>query len=220
MKKDDYSDLNVIDYTVNGLDYICDDFIANFKPLSPEERHAKWKEDNAKRIAQGILPVPEEYESDAITSMECVEANPEHYIVPECLPACKELWSKNIYTFMVCDSYNLESGNAWICLEETVLSERNKEILASLNQIPKVTIVTWDHYYDNTVYIWVSLVGQAAQDLLLDIAKRFEMQDVPEGHAYRKYNSNEPIEEGEIIENGRIYYSKYHLEKHRKYIIY
>ena len=36
------------------------------------------------------------------TSMEEVENNPEQFIMTECIPACKELWSKNIYTFKMC----------------------------------------------------------------------------------------------------------------------
>ena len=145
------------------------------KPLSPEEMRARFEKENAERIARGILPVPEGYESVGPIPVEYVKANPERYIVPECLPACKELWSKNIDTFMVCDLLNLEAGWAWICIEDTLLSDRNKEILASLEQIPDVTVYT-DNYYDNTVYIMIPFVGQAAQGALLGIAKRFEMQ--------------------------------------------
>lgn len=185
--------------------------------LSPEEIQAMKERDNAKRAALGILPVPEEYRSDYPTDMEHVEANPERYIVPECIPACKELWSKNIYTFMVCDFLDLEMGWAWICIKHTLLSNRNKEILASLNQISNVTVDTSDNYYEDTAYIKVPFVGQAAQNALLDIARRFEMQDVPEGYAYRVYNPDDPMNGGEILEDGRIYLSEYHLKKHRKY---
>lgn len=165
--------------------YQIDDFIdeefrellkkLDVEPLSPEEMRARFEKENAERIARGILPVPEGYESVGPTPVKLVKANPERYIVPECLPACKELWSKNIDTFMVCDLLDLETGWAWICLEDILLSARNKEILASLEQIPDVTLYT-DNYYDNTVYIMVHYVGQAAQDALLSIAKRFEMQ--------------------------------------------
>ena len=165
--------------------YQIDDFIdeefrellkkLDVEPLSPEEMRARFEKENAERIARGILPVPEGYESVGPTPVKLVKANPERYIVPECLPACKELWSKNIDTFMVCDLLDLETGWAWICLEDILLSARNKEILASLEQIPDVTLYT-DNYYDNTVYIMFPYVGQAAQDALLSIAKRFEMQ--------------------------------------------
>lgn len=166
--------------------YQIDDFIdeefreflkkLDVEPLSPEEMRARFEKENAERIARGILPVPEGYESVGPTPVKLVKANPERFIVPECLPACKELWIKNIDTFMVCDLLDLETGWAWICLEDILLSARNKEILASLEQIPDVTLYT-DNYYDNTVYIMVPYVGQAAQDALLSIAKRFEMQE-------------------------------------------
>ena len=190
----------------------------NAGSLSSEEKKARWKEENNRRVAMGIFPVPEEYCSECPTGMECVEANPERFIVPECIPACKELWSKNIYTFMVCDMVDLETGRAWICLKDILLSDRNKEVLASLDQIPNVQVITWDFYYENTAYITVQLVGQAAQDALLDIAKRFEMQDVPEGDAYRIHDPSEPLREGEIVRDGRTYLSEYHLNKHLDYI--
>ena len=165
--------------------YQIDDFIdeefrellkkLDVEPLSPEEMRARFEKENAERIARGILPVPEGYESVGPTPVKLVKANPERFIVPECLPACKELWRNNIDTFMVCDLLDLETGWAWICLEDILLSARNKEILASLEQIPDVTLYT-DNYYDNTVYIMVPYIGQAAQDALLSIAKRFEMQ--------------------------------------------
>ena len=188
------------------------------EPCSPEELLARRKEENDRRVALGVFPVAEDYQSVCPTDMEFVEANPERYIVPECIPACKELWSKNVYTFMVCDFLDLEAGWAWICIKDNLLSDRNKEILASLSRIPNVKVITNDSYYKNTAYIEVPFVGQAAQDALLDIAKRFEMQDVPEGYAYRISGPDNPVNEGEIVRDDRIYFSEYHLNKHLDYI--
>ncbi len=193
--------------------------LLGFETISEEEIQAKREAENKERIALGILPVPDEYQSDLPTGMEYVEAHSEQYIVPECIPACKELWRKNVYTFMVCDTDDLKEGRAWICIQDIYLSDRNKEILESLKQIPNVTVNTWDTYYDHTAYITVPFVGQTAQDMLLDIARRFEMQDVPEGYAYRMYNPGDPVHEGEILEDGRIYLSDYHYKKHLNFLV-
>jgi hypothetical protein len=60
------------------------------------------------------------------TDMEIVMNNPEEYIIPECLPACKELWAKNIFTYMVS---NYDNVSFYIQISPTHLSEENMAIM-------------------------------------------------------------------------------------------
>ena len=108
---------------------------------------------------------------------EEVENNPEKYIMTECIPACKELWSKNIYTFMV-SNYVGESG-IWIEIYDEI-SDENLKYMKSL----KEKNINVDIYHEGCYRIEVNHIGQAASDLLLEICKGFKMQDVPKNIAY------------------------------------
>ena len=46
---------------------------------------------------EGFLPLNDEYSETMASPMEEVESNPRKFIIEECIPACKELWRKNIY---------------------------------------------------------------------------------------------------------------------------
>lgn len=61
-----------------------------------------------------------------VTDVKDVIENAEQYIIPECLEACKTLWSKNIETTM-CANYN-DNDNLFINLVGDGLSDENKEI--------------------------------------------------------------------------------------------
>ena len=78
------------------------------------------------------------------TSMEEVENNPEKFIMTECIPACKELWSKNIYTFMV-SNYIGENG-IWIEIYDEISDENYARIKAGLRKV--VTNGTAAYYMD------------------------------------------------------------------------
>ena len=104
--------------------------------------------------------------------------NPRKYIIEECIPACKELWSKNIYTFMVSD--HLNDGECWIELDADALSDDNKSIYLDLdsNEVKKFS------YHRGAINFGVRCVGKEAQEKLLEIAQKFEMQDVQEKLGY------------------------------------
>lgn len=108
-------------------------------------------------------------------NQETVERNPEKYIIKECIPACKILWSKNIYTFMCSDQLD---ENAWIEFEIDTLSEENKEVLEELKKEYKFV-----NYHEGCVYIAVNGKGKKALLELINIASRFRMQDVPKKYA-------------------------------------
>lgn len=111
------------------------------------------------------------------TSMEEVENNPEKFIMTECIPACKELWSKDIYTFMV-SNYIGENG-IWIEIYDEI-SDENLKYLKSL----KSKNISVSIYHDGCYKIEVNHIGKNASDLLLEVCKGFKMQDVPKNIAY------------------------------------
>ena len=75
--------------------------------------------------------IPFEYQH---VDMKYVIQNPEEYIIPECLPACKALWEKNIPTFMV--SNHEDTGVIYVLID--YLSEENMRIFSSHTTGPKV----------------------------------------------------------------------------------
>ena len=123
------------------------------------------------------LPQSDSFGEVSHASEEEVENNPEKYIMTECIPACKELWSKNIYTFMV-SNYVGESG-IWVEIYNEISAE-NLNYLKSL----KEKNINVNVYHDGCYRIEVNHIGQAASDLLLEICKGFKIQDVPKNIAY------------------------------------
>lgn len=69
--------------------------------------------------------------------MQVIAEEPEEFIIPECLEACKMLWSKNIETFM-CS--NEEDDNLYILVQN--LSEKNLATMKNLVENSKC------YYYD------------------------------------------------------------------------
>lgn len=108
-------------------------------------------------------------------SQETVESCPEKWVIKECIPACKILWSKNIYTFMCSDSAD---ENAWIEIDLENLSAEN---LAILEDIKKEYNCYSYHY--GCINIPVVGMGRKARNKLIEVANRFVMQDVPKKEA-------------------------------------
>jgi hypothetical protein len=144
-----------------------------FEPLTEEELK-KRKDEEAKELeVRGFLPKNDDYNETMTSPQEEVENNPTRFIIEECLPACRELWGKNIYTFMVSDHVNV--GVCWIEIIASNLSEENLKIYEELddNEVIKFS------YHNGTINFGVNAVGKDGQAKLLEIAKRFKMQDVP-----------------------------------------
>lgn len=74
----------------------------------------------------------------SVVNMEFVLKEPEEYIIPENLEACKLLWSKNIFT-MMCNNY--ENDDSWITLLE--LSPENKKKFDQMAEIDPRFGPTW-----------------------------------------------------------------------------
>lgn len=158
-----------------------------FEELTPEDIellgfHELTSEDRQKRAQKleekGFLPENEELDETSSSPQESVENNPRQFIIEECIPACKELWAKNIYTFMVSD--HLNEGECWIEIILDSLSEENKEVYANLEGEDVIKF----SYHKGAINFGVKAVGKEGQRKLLDLAKQFKMQDVPFRQAY------------------------------------
>jgi len=153
--------------------------MTDFFKIKTEEEIKEQIEKNKKEVlSMGFLPLNDELNSSMHCSMEEVEKEPRKYIIEECVPACEELWKKNIYTFMVSDHLNI--GECWIEIAFNNLSDDNKEIYT---QLESEDIIKFS-YHKNCVNFGVKCVGLEAQTRLLEIAQQFKMQDVPYGEAY------------------------------------
>ena len=148
------------------------DFDFDFDKI--KKNTSKIKDDIAKK---GFLPCNPEYDEVISCSQEEVEKNPKRFIIEECIPACEELWSKNIYTFMVSDYLN---DGCWIEVFMDSLSDENKKIYAEL----KGEDILKFSYHVGTINFGVKYVGELGRQKLLELAKQFKMQDVPQQLAY------------------------------------
>ena len=160
---------NHIEFDTDGLE-----LLKRFES-TPEEMKAYKEETERKLQEKGYLPSSSEYQTEFQSSQEVVEQEPKHFIMPECLPACKELWNKNVYTYMVSDHGN--EGECWIEVVADFLSDENKDVYM---QLEDEDIIKFS-YHHGTLNFGVKCVGQIAQQKLLEMAKQFKMQDVPMG---------------------------------------
>lgn len=156
-----------------------EDYLARFDRVKTLEEIEKEKEEKKKEIlSKGFLPKNDELLESMTSPMEDVEMNPRTYIIEECIPACEELWRKNIYTYMV--SNHLNEGVCWIEVYFDNLSDENKDIFNTLEGED----ITKFSYHQGCVNFGVKCVGEKAQRRLLELAKQFKMQDVPYKDAY------------------------------------
>ena len=171
MNDDEIKDLMLSDEELENFAI----FYHNLTPEEVEKRRIK----RAKELeSKGSLPVNPELDETMTSPQELVEANPRRFIIEECIPACQELWSKNIYTFMVSDHIN--EGQCWVEIIADGLSSENKEIFMNLfgDDVIKFS------YHRGAINFGVKHVGKEGQSRLLELAKQFQMQDVPVNKAY------------------------------------
>lgn len=150
----------------------------DFREPTQEELERRKEERAIELEKKGFLPENEGYSETMSSPQEEVEKNPTQYIIQECLPACQELWKKNIYTFMVSD--HLNEGICWIEIIADSLSEENKDIYFGLSDDEAVKF----SYHKGTINFGVRCVGKVGQQRLLELAQKFQMQDVPKNQAY------------------------------------
>ena len=146
--------------------------------LSPEEIERNRQERAKELERKGFLPENPELNETMTSPQEIVEKTPRRFIIEECIPACLELWPKNIYTFMVSD--HLNEGQCWIEIILDSLSEENKNILKNFTGDD----VILSSYHSGCVSFGVTYVGDLGKQKLLELAEQFKMQDVPKGQAW------------------------------------
>ena len=166
------------DYTFEADDANKNIFNEIYRELTPEEIEHN-KQENANELEnKGFLPKNEELSETMSSPQEVVESNPRKFIIEECIPACQELWSKNIYTFMASD--HLNEGVCWIEIVFDSLSDENKDIYMNLTGDNLTKFI----YHKGCVNFGVNHVGIEGQQELLELAKKFRMQDVPKNQAW------------------------------------
>lgn len=121
---------------------------------------------------------------------EYVILNPEEFIIPEELPACKMLWDKGIETY-ICGNY--EDGSRWIAIEWNKLSDENRNILDRLVQTDNR--YTFGHYYVLTVPI-----SDNSANELCDLVKPLQFQDTV------RYTSGEEFLDSYKRQGGKMYF--------------
>ena len=150
----------------------------SFHEPTPEEIEEKRIKRAKELESKGFLPENAELNETMSSPQELVETNPRRFIIEECIPACQELWSKNIYTFMVSD--HLNEGQCWIEIIVDGLSDENKEVFMNLSGDDVIKF----SYHRGTITFGVKLVGKEGQSRLLELAQQFQMQDVPINQSY------------------------------------
>lgn len=145
---------------------------------SEEEIKLELIKEQEKLKQKGFLPKNKELDETTNSPMEFVEKDPRKYIIEECIDACMELWSKNIYTYMCSD--HLNEDECWIEIKVRNLSPENMDIFSKLDDVDIIKF----SYHKGCVNFGVKCVGAKAKEKLLTLAKNFKMQDVPYNEAY------------------------------------
>lgn len=176
--------------------------------------------------------------------LEDVMANPEEYIIPQCLPACRSLWDKNIETFMVS---NDDDEDLYVLL--THVSNENMAIFNQMKQQDPRFIFDG---YRNTIGIAVKGNNERSMHELQGLTEVFKVQDTlrfqtaedflesykhtdgemtiaDDGTIHRNINpalANITLQESleksgksglYVAEEGRVYESPMYLNWHRRY---
>ena len=131
--------------------------------------------------------------------LETVIENPDEYIIPVCLPACRALWDKNIETFMVS---NNDDEDLYVLLAN--VSAENMAVLRELAQSdPR-------YFFDdfrNTLGIRVKGMTEDSMKELTALTEVFKIQDTVRFHSDKDFLESYKITGGEleIGEDGTIY---------------
>ena len=156
-------------------------------------------------------------------SIEKIVSNPDEYIIPECIDACKMLWNKNIFTVSCSNRDEKKDENGYIKKYIIVgnLSDENKKIFEGFinsksqnkeifegfinSKSPKyVKLIISDKYYYAIYILSEDNIENRDEDSqrLLESVSPFKMQDCLEGYIsiyeyYRKYILDCPYSNGE-----------------------
>ena len=150
---------------------LLESFIANFKGK---------KGTNARRRYQY-----------SYVELEEVMDNPEEYIIPKCLPACRALWSKNIETFMVS---NDDENNLYVLLNN--VSPENMEIFQEYQEQDARFIYDG---YRKTIGIAVKRNDERAMNELESLTNVFNIQDTLRFKTAEKFLESYKYTDGSVV---------------------
>ena len=134
------------------------------------------------------------YEYQHVTIDDVIE-NPGEYIIPECLDACKVLWSKGIETYMCSNHANEE---LYVSIEESKLDKENRKILYSNEH---------NEHFGRDIVNHRPLIKAQTSEKLVELAKLFVLQDslayVTEEEILNSYK-RKGSKEYEILRDGTV----------------
>ena len=123
--------------------------------------------------------------------LEEVMDNPEEYIIPKCLPACRALWSKNIETFMVS---NDDENNLYVLLNN--VSPENMEIFQEYQEQDARFIYDG---YRKTIGIAVKRNDERAMNELESLTNVFNIQDTLRFKTAEKFLESYKYTDGSVV---------------------
>lgn len=114
------------------------------------------------------------------TNINFVKENPEEYIIPDCLEACKILWGKGIITNQ-CSNY--DDTFRYIEINSLTLSDENKKIIYDMVNSGELGFMIGNgliHPQDHEPRIYTEKVGVEASEELCRMADILKLQDTKE----------------------------------------
>lgn len=131
----------------------------------------------------------------SLVDIKYVKENPEEYIIPDCIDACRILWSKNISTIQ-CS--NLDDLNyRWIEIDSVGLSEENKKILYDKINSKEDGFSLGGLTHNPRIY--VGDVGVEANRRLCSLAEMLLLQDTIDFSTVEEYLDDFKRTDGEHI---------------------
>lgn len=128
-------------------------------------------------------------------NIEIVVSNPDEYIVPECLDACKSFWNKNIFTASCSNRYEKKDKDGNIT-KYIMFNNLSNENIKRFNELVKSNPNNYRAVIRYGMPYYVILISSTDtlqdRDLdskrLLDLTYPFEMQDCLDGFdSIKKY---------------------------------
>ena len=177
----------------------------NSRANSNGEEWEKMMSDFIGRFSGGESGKIPQYEYGRSENIEEIMKNPEEYIIPECLEACKKLWSKNIETLM-CANYSGNSDLFIVLPGIDSLSDENQEIFKDNSEEG----FTLGEEHDNPE---IEVAGQTQESVaaLIKLVNRLKIQDVRRcryqtaGEFLEEYKHGDmPAEYSDVDEYGNI----------------
>lgn len=137
------------------------------------------------------------------TDVNLVMENPELYIIPECLEACKILWNKGSDTTQ-CSNYSENDTDYWIEIDRSCLSDENYRFVYGMINNQKNSHFDINFMTHNPC---ISVPKSAnAVKALCELANSFELQDTNNYVSEEEYLDSYKRTNGEyiILDNGNV----------------